>query len=302
MWELTTRANVDYVINLSARDYPLMRNERVHRDLQAITNATGKDIFLKTPGDAPRAERRLRASWLLTSDQRGISEIRTSRPGRPLPAVLHGGRVVKNHQWMALSPDALDYLRMSGDALNLLAYSEFSFIPDEFYFATAFHNSPYWHRVHEDNFRYLRFHGGPHPATLKMKDRVHFPPDALGKYHFARKIDDSGLLVRWIDENHLDPAGPCTMDQVGWKLGCLRGYLLRWGYHMNSTVTVTQLSDAEPRSARNQRDVTWNCDLDRHDRAMAEGVLSVYIYSSPCDMESLEKLFTREGFHLHLRV
>lgn len=201
MLELLSLADVDYMINLSARDYPLLRNYAIHQQLESITNGTGKDIFIHLPGNDEEAEKRFRSTCLLRPDGRGIANMGSERE---LPRALRGGRVVKQHQWMVISPAALQSMLESGEAMNILAYAEFSYIPDESYFATTVVNSPQLReRVHRDNFRYLRFAGGAHPVTLTMKDRVHFPPGGERAIHFVRKIGRDDKLVRWIDENHL---------------------------------------------------------------------------------------------------
>jgi hypothetical protein len=201
MLELLSLTDVDYMINLSARDYPLLRNYAIHQQLQSITNDTGKDIFIHLPGNDGEAEKRFRSTWLLKPDGRGIANMGSERE---LPRALRGGLVVKQHQWMVISPAALQSMLESGEAMNILAYAEFSYIPDESYFATTLVNSPQLReRVHRDNFRYLRFAGGAHPVTLTMKDRVHFPPGGERAIHFVRKIGRDDKLVRWIDETHL---------------------------------------------------------------------------------------------------
>lgn len=44
---------------------------------------------------------------------------------------------MKHHQWLILTPDCVQFFRNNSKALNFLAFSEHTYIPDETYFATG---------------------------------------------------------------------------------------------------------------------------------------------------------------------
>jgi hypothetical protein len=300
MWELIATADVDYVINLSAHDYPLARNRDVHAELSKITNDSGRDIFIETSTrHRSDVERRFRSSWVPRADGRDIGRVQGA-DWRPLPAGLRREDVIKHHQWLSISPSALRYLGSEAWPLRLLAYAEFSFIPDESYFATTLLASPLKNRVYQRNFRYVRFNGGAHPVTLTLADKDRFaPPTTPGgnRYHFIRKLEGGRTpLMRWIDANHLRPAGPCTMDQAGWKTGCLRMHLLARGHQVNASVQVHGAEPPPPPGA-----VVWARDIEEHDHAMAagKGYLSVHFYRDASE-EDITRLFASEGFQVKL--
>jgi hypothetical protein len=49
-----------------------------------------------------------------------------------------GWKYVKHHQWLILSRECVTFFRTDSNALNYLAFSEHTYIPDEIYFATGY--------------------------------------------------------------------------------------------------------------------------------------------------------------------
>jgi hypothetical protein len=46
-------------------------------------------------------------------------------------------KALKHHQWMILTPEAVDFLRHDRKSLTFLSFAEHSYIPDESYFGTG---------------------------------------------------------------------------------------------------------------------------------------------------------------------
>ena len=46
-------------------------------------------------------------------------------------------RAYKHHQWMIIRPSFVEFLRTDNNSLNLLAFMEHTYIPDESFFATG---------------------------------------------------------------------------------------------------------------------------------------------------------------------
>ncbi|KAI8854946.1 hypothetical protein BC829DRAFT_438816 [Chytridium lagenaria] len=120
-------------------------------------------------------------------------------------------RVCKQHQWMILSRDTVNYFRTSHSAALALAYIEHSWIPDE----VMVNNQTLLNRVVNDNKRYLRFLPNEfHPKTLDINctsdlgDGRTEAEKEDPQYLFARKVDvrtrEGKELVEWIRKNHIE--------------------------------------------------------------------------------------------------
>lgn len=46
-------------------------------------------------------------------------------------------KYIKHHQWMIITPEYVEFLKTNLLALNFLAFTEHSYIPDEMYFGTG---------------------------------------------------------------------------------------------------------------------------------------------------------------------
>ncbi|KAJ3332871.1 hypothetical protein HDU76_012795 [Blyttiomyces sp. JEL0837] len=218
-WELLELAEWDVVINLSAADFPFRRSREMHRFLTSEKNK-GKSFIGHWEDTITSANRLTRAH--LPSASRNSVEWSMVHPlesgliNPPFPAWKN----CKQHQWMVLTREFVQYLKTSSDALQMLAFSEYNWIPDESYFCTVAINSPeFKDTIVPDSLRFLEFpNGHTHPHVLDLTWIDHFPAQdfdaeihqpAPPQHLFARKIyphSEAGAnLTNWIREKHLNP-------------------------------------------------------------------------------------------------
>ena len=157
-------------------------------------------------------------------------------------------RAYKHHQWVIFTPDTVRFFRTDPDALNFLAFTEHTYIPDEHYFGTGtlfvlsdfivMINSPHFqNKVINNNKRYLRFTGGAHPAWLGYKDRHLFPAnEPEPSFFFIRKLNSRGKLfgekdlISWIHQTHFKKKsygvsispGTCTVEKMSVRSECFK--------------------------------------------------------------------------------
>ena len=194
-WELSDLAFFDFAINLSNFDYPLLQNGQIHDTLKK----EGAQAFIEYfhPSAFPSLLWRMGSSWVRTKSG-GMTEVKTGRRRFPRPWVFF-----KHHQWIMLSRELINSLRTSVETHLLLAFNEFSYIPDEAFFATLLLNTNT--NVSRNMHRYLRFKGAnAHPDSLLYEDRHDLYSEDL---FFARKIKAFGpdeksatRLMDWADE------------------------------------------------------------------------------------------------------
>lgn len=197
-FELLDIADWEYVINLSNYDWPTMSNQQIYSYLSTPVNQ-GKTWVMSVP-DNGQVPVRLRSPHfrLLTADgglmDKGLTKFRAQKV---LP--FHEFKAIKHHQWVVLTRDFVSFIRKDQVSLNVLAYYEYTFVPDESYFGSIIENNPYFKsRNINDNKRYHNFNGGPHPIWLTMESKndlqsqvdenmkaIPFQP----KYFFVRKVD-----------------------------------------------------------------------------------------------------------------
>jgi len=185
LFTLLDVAEWDFVINLSAADYPLCTEE----ELTSILSASGNMNF--------------DASYKMGDDHHRKKEVcmtcgrRVSSMGLERPA-LNGIEIHGSAQWFVYHRSFVEYLRHSSMARVVLAYYETWCVPDEGYFATVLMNSPFAHTLVRNNLRYYRFHSS-HPDILGVQD---FPELVKTKACFARKFDPAvdGTVLDLIDE------------------------------------------------------------------------------------------------------
>ncbi|KAJ3093031.1 hypothetical protein HK102_012240 [Quaeritorhiza haematococci] len=185
-FELRDLADWDHIVNLSNYDWPLRRNRDIV-DLLSRPQYFGKNWVSYWTSPNESADRLTRPHMALTT--RNSVEWNTRHPPelglRWWP--FRRWRPCKQHQWMILHRDFIDFLRQDSDALNALAFVEHTWIPDESYFCAVIQNiDPWTERTVNDNKRYLTIPPGrQHPLWVNMNDVPRFakpvyipPPEA----------------------------------------------------------------------------------------------------------------------------
>ncbi|RKO95040.1 hypothetical protein CAUPRSCDRAFT_13186, partial [Caulochytrium protostelioides] len=128
-FSLLDLASWDYVINLSGYDYPLQSTLSIHT---YVSKFPGK-IWINWWEEWEVESRITRPMFPLKNF--AWCEGPASAPNRNYEATM-GDRFpkIKHHQWMILSREFIEHLRVDRDAHDLLAWMEHTWIPDESYF------------------------------------------------------------------------------------------------------------------------------------------------------------------------
>jgi hypothetical protein len=211
-FELLDIANWEYVINLSNYDWPTMSNQQIYSYLNTAGNQ-GKTWVMSAP-DNGQVPVRLRSPHfrLLTTNgglmDKGLTKFRAQNvfPFRDFKAIKH-------HQWATLTREFVSFIRKDQLALNVLAYYEHTFVPDESYFGSIIENNTYFKSKNvNDNKRYHNFNGGPHPIWLTIESKSHLQSQVeenmvklpfQPKYIFVRKVDaaNNQNFLDWLKSN-----------------------------------------------------------------------------------------------------
>ncbi|KAJ3195497.1 Xylosyltransferase 2 [Irineochytrium annulatum] len=211
-WELADLGDWDYVINLSAEDFPLRRPREIYRVLQ-MEKHKGSNWLEHWDDNSESAARITRPHVPIYNDKDGtFNMFQPQEAGLIFPPFPHW-KVCKCHQWMILTRELVTFLRESKEAVMALAYIELSWIPDESYFCYVTINSPYFaQKTINDKKRFLTFssHASFHPMVLDIDSRGPIGTDEFGReprYFFARKVDVKNPkgreLVEWITFEHI---------------------------------------------------------------------------------------------------
>ncbi|KAJ3328051.1 hypothetical protein HDU76_010676 [Blyttiomyces sp. JEL0837] len=208
-WELLDMAKWDIVINLSAQDFPFRRSREIHRFLTTGANK-GLNMIQHWQMSIEIAERLTRPHVRSTEfTMRYIEEAGLIYPPYPSWALC------KQPQWMALTREFVEFVRQSDEAFQMLAFMEFSFIPDESYFCVVANNIPELKdTVLSRSPHFVNFNGGYHPESLTLYHTHNFPEQeaivnsvADPQYLFGRKFDfrseEGRKLMNWIREKHI---------------------------------------------------------------------------------------------------
>ncbi|KAJ1555957.1 hypothetical protein HK405_009935, partial [Cladochytrium tenue] len=180
-WELLDLADWDYVINLSGHDFPLRRSREIARLLNLEHNRGMSSIghWLDSMEMAARLFRPHVPDAGRPSVEFSMVDLTPSVGYRSPP--LRSWRWCKQHQWMVLTRDLVEFLREDRDVLHWLAFVEHSWIPDESFFCAVAINTPkYRERVTVSSRRFVRFGPGRmHPYSLDMEwtDRIGMEAD-----------------------------------------------------------------------------------------------------------------------------
>lgn len=200
--------NWEFVVNLSGNDYPLRHNDIMYEDLKK--NYDGKNLIQYWTESSHTTDRLNTRPFLLNDD--GVAGLAshykpTAHPSRtgehgmllyPYPEFTIFG----HHQWMILHRSFIEWMRSSPVTMQLLAYAQFTVVPDENLFGTIALNSPFQTRVVNNCKRYLWFPpGAPHPKTITMNDFDELKNAASRGDGWTRKIElsCSGDLLECIN-------------------------------------------------------------------------------------------------------
>jgi hypothetical protein len=227
-WILENLRDFDWVVFLSAQDYPIKRLAGI----EAYLAKTNCDAFIEYreigPDDVlfdrysyryygfPRPLRGLFVRLRAMLPERGLVVLRpgpsaacTPRIGlRRLKTIFHGGfRCYKGSQWFMLNAEAVRYVfRYLFENPSFERYYARSFIPDESFFQTLLVNNPAL-RIANDNKR-LTLWSDSNAAHPEVLTEDHWPNLAANEDFFARKFDidvDAAVLDR-IDREILEAA------------------------------------------------------------------------------------------------
>ncbi|KAJ1562160.1 hypothetical protein HK405_015209 [Cladochytrium tenue] len=175
-WELLDLADWDYVINLSGHDFPLRRSREIARllDLEHNRGMSSIGHWIDSKEIAARLFRPHVPDPTLPSVEFSMVDL-TSTVGHRSPPQT-SWRWCKQHQWMILTRDLVEFLREDKDALRWLAFAEHTWIPDESFFCAVAINSPNFRgRVNTTSRRFIRFDSGsmhPHSLDVKWVDHI----------------------------------------------------------------------------------------------------------------------------------
>lgn len=182
----------DKVSFISAQDAPLLPNCALKRRLAALRRHELLDCVAIGPHGWSCAERyqyfhRERGGALGRLACRGANRaMRAAGLTRPM---VHRFQAWGGSSWWSLSRDCvLHVLGVTGADKSIVRFFRRVACPDELFFQTVIMNSPFRHRVMNNNFRYIQWpgDGARNPQVLGAPD---FARIAAADAHFCRKLD-----------------------------------------------------------------------------------------------------------------
>jgi hypothetical protein len=162
----------DFIVNMSGYCLPMYQTTQLHK---ILTKSKYKAWMRVDRDEQPERVQQVR----IPNRQGSLSDIdqdRNYKPALRYPAWKHD-------QWMILSRGVVDDMKKNPETFDLLAWFEYTFIPDEHYFATLLMQR-YPHDVFTGSVWLRIFKNDYHPIWLK-KENV---KGALPNEYFARKI------------------------------------------------------------------------------------------------------------------
>jgi hypothetical protein len=284
-WELYDLGTWSHVMNLSSEDWPLMTNKPMYEFLSRNKGISFIHYWFDTHDLSSRMSR---AHLALQNRKETVHLQELGLQSHP------NVKVYKHHQWMTLSYDAVAYFR-SSEALELLAKYEFTFIPDESFFATVLLNSQFRSKVVNDNHRYVRIKGA-HPDWLGYKDRFYFPPNPQSPVFFIRKLKIDGnvfqeeKLLDWIQENQKrnGTVNGCSMMDASGDSRCLGQWIRNRTTTHSSSVIVIPVNEGFLELVQNlecslsqlglkSRIVFWALDIATHEYMIRTTRISIFL-------------------------
>ncbi|KAJ3107952.1 Xylosyltransferase 2 [Phlyctochytrium bullatum] len=158
-FELMELADWEYVINLSAFDFPLRTSREVYRVLNQNANR-GKLWIEYWDDDTATTSRMMRPHLARLDRSAGDFTMYHLEDIGLLYPPFTGWRMCRQHQWMILPRTFITYLRYSKEAALALSYLEFSWLPEQCFFCYVALNTPYFaDLLLPTNKRYLKYEG-----------------------------------------------------------------------------------------------------------------------------------------------
>ncbi|KAJ3216119.1 Xylosyltransferase 2 [Dinochytrium kinnereticum] len=210
-WELMELADWEYVINLSAFDFPLRASREVYRVLNQSSNR-GKLWIEYWDDDTATTSRMMRPHLARLDRSAGDFTMYHLEDIGLLYPPFTGWRMCRQHQWMILPRTFVTYLRYSKQAALALSYLEFSWLPEQCFFCYVALNTPYFAELTlPTNKRYMKYEGDSlHPVVLDPSFQRSIGSDRRNtepRHLFMRKVDvrtQSGRdLVKWAIDEHI---------------------------------------------------------------------------------------------------
>ncbi|KAJ3415764.1 Beta-1,3-galactosyl-O-glycosyl-glycoprotein beta-1,6-N-acetylglucosaminyltransferase 4 [Chytridiales sp. JEL 0842] len=214
-----------HVINLSLQDYP-MRTSRVISSWLSFDGNGGAgyiaysminhnyDDFSKLRKRIAHLGNKVMIPYLPTLSSKDqtmkLTQIHSTGYYTTIPFASSAYR--SQSGWMILAREALEYVRYDWRSTQYLASAEFSFKPDEWFFATVLYNSPTFSPfLINDCKRFLGFEWGYVDVQfLNMHWTHRFKEEADGvepEFFFLRRVDLSTVegkeLVEWARSSHI---------------------------------------------------------------------------------------------------
>jgi hypothetical protein len=188
-------AEWDYIVNMSAYCFPLKSVDEMH---SYLSSQKDKELWMRIHQPSYLDRFRLNYIMIPSSDWSETIQLWKSRRypfGTRSPEY-------KSDQWMILSRTAIQELKDDPMAFDLLAWMEFMYIPDEFYFGTYFKSSQLANRIFPEDAWYLEFPMfSAHPREITIKD-----VNLFKDHHcFTRKVilKKEKELALWTRDHHL---------------------------------------------------------------------------------------------------
>ncbi|HMG84026.1 MAG TPA: beta-1,6-N-acetylglucosaminyltransferase [Ferruginibacter sp.] len=206
---LATGNTYSHINLLSGQDYPLQNNNCF---LDFLSKNPGKTFMhsLSIDQEWQEAQPRIRQYHFDDFMFRGRFSLQRIinfiLPLRKMPAGL---KPYGRSQWFTITPESTSYIiDFIKNNPAVRRYFRMTWGPDEFFFQTILHNSPFKDNIVNDNLRYINFKQGEHhPQTLTMADADELVKS--GKF-FGRKFnaeEDSDIL------NYMDVIAENTSGQ-----------------------------------------------------------------------------------------
>ncbi|KAJ1567944.1 hypothetical protein HK096_008089, partial [Nowakowskiella sp. JEL0078] len=172
IFELLKIGTWDYIINLSEHDYPLKTNSQIHDELEKRFRKGFSHLRIK---ELKLQKSRLESiNWLQrgagSNDKQKFQDY-SNFPNRNFPCPSWQIQVF-NSQWFVISRRFAEELQHSIGVVNLLAYLEHAYIPDESFFALVFMNTPWKNQVLFNHHRLYNQSNRVHPKSLDFSDRA----------------------------------------------------------------------------------------------------------------------------------
>lgn len=188
----------DYLVLLTAQDYPLRPAERIEEHLGGAGGRSFLSHFpLPFPLWKPRGGLDRFEDWHYV----GYRHLHLALPlRRKLPGGLQafGG----GPYWCLARPVVEHVYDFVGRNPEYVRFFEHVYVPDELFFQTIVLNSPHAESVVNDDLRFIDWSGHPGPTVLRLE---HLPQLLESEKLFARKFDES-VDARVLDaiDRHLE--------------------------------------------------------------------------------------------------